>query len=101
MSRKDGVYYLEAPVVLEDATVTVGAGIGSAVYPDHGDDADQLMQRAEHGPRRRSRARGDADLRSQNAPCSVATTSRVSQIARKRPRSGARTFEAHGQNRRF
>ena len=28
-------------------TVTVGAGIGIAVYPDHGDDADLLMQRAD------------------------------------------------------
>ncbi len=66
MSQKNSIYYLEDPFVLEDVTVTVGADIGSAVYPDHGDDADLLMQRAEHGPRRRSRVRGDADLRSQN-----------------------------------
>jgi diguanylate cyclase (GGDEF)-like protein len=37
----------EEPFVLEDVTVAVGAGIGIAVYPDHGDDADLLMQRAD------------------------------------------------------
>ncbi|MBI3606850.1 MAG: EAL domain-containing protein [Nitrospirae bacterium] len=37
----------EESFVLEDVTVTVGAGIGIAVYPDHGDDADLLMQRAD------------------------------------------------------
>jgi diguanylate cyclase (GGDEF)-like protein len=38
---------LEESFVLEDVTVTVGAGIGIAVYPGHGDDADLLMQRAD------------------------------------------------------
>ncbi len=38
---------LEEPFVLEEVTVTVGAGIGIAVYPDHGGGADLLMQRAD------------------------------------------------------
>ncbi len=37
----------EEPFVLEEVTVAVGAGIGIAVYPDHGDGADLLMQRAD------------------------------------------------------
>ncbi len=37
----------EEPFVLEEVAVAVGAGIGIAVYPDHGDDADLLMQRAD------------------------------------------------------
>jgi len=37
----------EESFVLEGAIVTVGAGIGIAVYPGHGDDTDLLMQRAD------------------------------------------------------
>lgn len=37
----------QEPFPLGEATVTVGAGIGIAIYPLHGDSADQIMQRAD------------------------------------------------------
>ncbi len=37
----------QEPFELGDATVSVGAGIGIAVYPVHGNSADQIMQRAD------------------------------------------------------
>jgi diguanylate cyclase (GGDEF)-like protein len=37
----------EHPLVLEDQTIDVGAGIGVAGWPDHADDADVLLSRAE------------------------------------------------------
>ena len=38
---------LEQPFELTDMDLEVGASIGIAVYPDHGDDPDALMRRAE------------------------------------------------------
>ncbi len=37
----------QEPFALGEATVTVGTGIGVAVFPVHGDSADQIMQRAD------------------------------------------------------
>ncbi|MFA5890732.1 MAG: EAL domain-containing protein [Actinomycetota bacterium] len=38
---------LEQPIVLQEVTITVGASIGIALYPEHGEDSDTLMQRAD------------------------------------------------------
>ena len=38
---------LELPFTLEDQTVDLGAGIGVAGFPEHGDNADILMSRVE------------------------------------------------------
>ena len=38
---------LEQPFTVEDVTVHVEASIGIALYPDHADDADGLLQRAD------------------------------------------------------
>ncbi|MES2831539.1 MAG: EAL domain-containing protein [Pseudomonadota bacterium] len=38
---------LEEPISLEDQTVDLGAGIGIAGYPEHGNDAESLLSRAE------------------------------------------------------
>ena len=38
---------LERPLVVQDQTVDVGAGVGIALYPQHGRDADSLLGRAE------------------------------------------------------
>jgi len=38
---------LQTPFVLEGLTVDVEASIGVALYPDHGNDADELLQRAD------------------------------------------------------
>jgi diguanylate cyclase (GGDEF)-like protein len=38
---------LEEPVVLETMSVDVGSSIGIALFPDHGTDAETLMQRAD------------------------------------------------------
>jgi diguanylate cyclase (GGDEF)-like protein len=38
---------LELPISLEDQTVDLGAGIGVAGFPEHGDNADILMSRVE------------------------------------------------------
>jgi len=38
---------LEEPISLEDQTVDLGAGIGIAGYPDHGNDVESLLSRAE------------------------------------------------------
>ncbi|MEF7614512.1 EAL domain-containing protein [Aquincola sp. MAHUQ-54] len=38
---------LEQPLTLDDHTIDVSAGIGIAVHPAHGKEADQLMVRAE------------------------------------------------------
>ncbi len=37
----------EAPMAFDDHTVDVSAGIGVACWPDHADDADSLLSRAE------------------------------------------------------
>ena len=37
----------DEPLTLEEHTVDMGAGIGIAVWPKHGDDADVLLSRAE------------------------------------------------------
>ncbi len=37
----------EQPLLLEDQTVDVAAGFGIACFPDHGNDADALLSRAE------------------------------------------------------
>jgi diguanylate cyclase (GGDEF)-like protein len=38
---------LERPVVVEGTTLDVGASIGIACFPDHGDDVDTVIQRAD------------------------------------------------------
>lgn len=38
---------LETPFALKEATVEVGASIGVAFYPDHGEEGDVLFQRAD------------------------------------------------------
>ncbi|KQW38206.1 bifunctional diguanylate cyclase/phosphodiesterase [Rhizobacter sp. Root404] len=38
---------LELPLTLDDQTVDVGAGVGIAIYPAHGEDPDTLLGRAE------------------------------------------------------
>lgn len=38
---------LEAPFLLEEATIEVGISIGIALYPDHGEEGDLLFQRAD------------------------------------------------------
>ncbi len=38
---------LEMPISLEDHTVDLGAGIGIAMFPEHGTDAQSLLSRAE------------------------------------------------------
>ncbi|MEA2444582.1 MAG: hypothetical protein QOJ12_1874 [Thermoleophilales bacterium] len=38
---------LEQPFELQDITVHVGASVGIALAPDHGDSADELLQRAD------------------------------------------------------
>lgn len=38
---------LEEPFMLRDLTLSVGASIGVALFPEHGEDVDTLMQRAD------------------------------------------------------
>ncbi|MBI3812148.1 MAG: EAL domain-containing protein [Nitrospirae bacterium] len=38
---------LEAPFVLEEVTIDIGVSIGIALYPDHGEEGDALVQRAD------------------------------------------------------
>ena len=38
---------LERPFVVESQSLDVGASIGIAIFPDHGDDADTLLRRAD------------------------------------------------------
>ncbi len=38
---------LDAPFVLDGIDIALGGSIGIATYPDHGDDPDQLLRRAE------------------------------------------------------
>ena len=38
---------LEQPLTLDEQTVDVGAGVGIALHPEHGSDADTLLGRAE------------------------------------------------------
>jgi diguanylate cyclase (GGDEF)-like protein len=38
---------LSAPYLLSDAQVTVGASIGVAIFPAHGEDADMLLFNAD------------------------------------------------------
>lgn len=38
---------LEAPISIDDQTVDLGAGIGIAGYPEHGEDGDTLLNHAE------------------------------------------------------
>ena len=38
---------LEQPFVVDNLTLEVGASVGIACYPDHGEDADTLIQRAD------------------------------------------------------
>jgi len=38
---------LEAPFVLGEVTIDVGVSIGIALYPDHGEEGDALVQRAD------------------------------------------------------
>jgi len=38
---------LEAPLSLDDQTVDIGAGLGIAGYPEHGDDGEALLSMAE------------------------------------------------------
>jgi len=38
---------LEAPFILEDNEVTIGASIGIAIYPEHGEDAKELIKNAD------------------------------------------------------
>jgi diguanylate cyclase len=38
---------LEEPFTLDDLTLAVEASIGLVLYPDHGDDPDELLQRAD------------------------------------------------------
>ncbi|HEX3300228.1 MAG TPA: EAL domain-containing protein [Actinomycetota bacterium] len=38
---------LDAPFALDGIDIALGGSIGIATYPDHGDDPDQLMRRAE------------------------------------------------------
>lgn len=41
------LHLLEEPVTLEDQSFVIGASIGIALYPEHGERAAQLMQRAD------------------------------------------------------
>jgi diguanylate cyclase len=47
MVAQDVLQSLETPLSLEDQMVDIGAGLGIAGYPPHGDDAEQLMSLAE------------------------------------------------------
>jgi diguanylate cyclase (GGDEF)-like protein len=38
---------VEGPMALQDQTVDIGASIGLAVYPEHGDDVDELLRCAD------------------------------------------------------
>ena len=38
---------LDTPFVLDGIDIALGGSIGIATYPDHGDDPDQLLRRAE------------------------------------------------------
>jgi diguanylate cyclase (GGDEF)-like protein len=38
---------IEQPFMIAESRLTVGASIGSVMYPEHGDDADTLVKRAE------------------------------------------------------
>jgi diguanylate cyclase (GGDEF)-like protein len=38
---------LDQPFVVDDVRLDVGGSIGTAMYPDHGDDAETLVQRAD------------------------------------------------------
>ncbi len=38
---------VERPIDIDGVTIQVGASIGIALYPEHGDDADQLARRAD------------------------------------------------------
>src|SRR5439155_11993331 len=40
-------HLLEAPVTLAEQAVTVGASLGIALYPEHGQDAETLVRRAD------------------------------------------------------
>jgi predicted signal transduction protein with EAL and GGDEF domain len=37
---------LQQPILVAGRACSVGAAVGMAVYPDHGDDAQALLQRA-------------------------------------------------------
>ncbi|MBI3621410.1 MAG: MASE1 domain-containing protein [Nitrospirae bacterium] len=39
---------LETPIQLEKQSVTIGASIGIALYPDHGNEISTLLRRADH-----------------------------------------------------
>ncbi len=41
------LYSLSRPFILEELTLDVGASIGIALFPDHGEDADTLLRRAD------------------------------------------------------
>jgi len=49
---------LERPVMLEEREVAVGASVGIAVYPDHGDDPETLLRRADVAMYRAKQKRG-------------------------------------------
>jgi diguanylate cyclase (GGDEF)-like protein/PAS domain S-box-containing protein len=53
------VRVLEHGFVVEGRALSIGASIGAALYPEHGDDADTLMRRAEIAMYTAKRAHGD------------------------------------------
>jgi diguanylate cyclase (GGDEF)-like protein/PAS domain S-box-containing protein len=49
---------LEAPVSLDEHDVVIGASIGIALHPEHGEDADMLLRRADMAMYRAKQNRG-------------------------------------------
>ncbi len=67
---------LEEPFVLDGMVVHVGASIGIAIYPDHGEDASDLLQRADVAMYRPSAGAPDP---SSTAPSATDTPARASR----------------------
>jgi EAL domain-containing protein (putative c-di-GMP-specific phosphodiesterase class I) len=47
VAAREVLHLLEEPVSIDGLSLHVEASIGVAVYPEHGEDADQLLQRAD------------------------------------------------------
>jgi diguanylate cyclase (GGDEF)-like protein len=72
---------LEAPFLVEELTLQVGASIGVALCPQHGEDADALLQRADVAMYVAKEARAGVELyapeRDQHSPARLALSGEI------------------------
>jgi diguanylate cyclase (GGDEF)-like protein len=86
---------LEQPFELQDFTVHVGASVGIALAPDHGDSADDLLQRADVAM---YQAKGSpASYRIYDAANDPYSASRLGMVAELRRALDQRELELHFQ----